>query len=73
MISKKKKRQLEIEDYIQLKNKVTLDELAEKFNVNRITIHRDLSDLEEGGKIRKVISGACCQQVTFRYLQCILQ
>ncbi|MCL5073592.1 MAG: DeoR/GlpR family DNA-binding transcription regulator [Actinobacteria bacterium] len=58
MIPKKKKRQLEIEDYIQLKNKVSLDELAEKFKVNRITIHRDLSDLEEGGKIRKVISGA---------------
>ena len=58
MNMKKIKRQLEIEDYIQLKQKATIIELAERFNVNKITIHRDLTDLEKRGNIKKVISGA---------------
>ena len=55
---KKIKRQLEIENYIQIKEHVLIDDLAERFKVNKITIHRDLTDLEEKGRIKKVLNGA---------------
>lgn len=40
---------------------VLVDELAELFGVSRMTIHRDLDDLEKQGVLRKVRSGATAQ------------
>lgn len=37
---------------------VQVDELAERFQVSRMTIHRDLTDLEQQGVLRKVRNGA---------------
>lgn len=37
---------------------VDLDDLAERFVVSRMTIHRDLDDLEQAGVLRKVRGGA---------------
>lgn len=58
MSRKKIERQLKIEQYIQIKESVTIDELVKEFKVNNITIHRDLTELEKKGSIRKVLSGA---------------
>jgi DeoR/GlpR family transcriptional regulator of sugar metabolism len=40
---------------------VTVDELARTFSVSQMTIHRDLSDLESRGYLRKVRGGATSQ------------
>ncbi|APO79394.1 DeoR family transcriptional regulator protein (plasmid) [Rhizobium etli 8C-3] len=37
---------------------VDLDELADRFAVSKMTIHRDLDDLEQAGVLRKVRGGA---------------
>lgn len=37
---------------------VDLDDLAERFAVSKMTIHRDLDDLEQAGVLRKVRGGA---------------
>jgi len=43
---------------------VDLDELATRFAVSRMTIHRDLDDLEQAGLIRKVRGGATIEAGT---------
>lgn len=40
---------------------VQVDDLAERFQVSRMTIHRDLDDLEQQGVLRKVRNGATAQ------------
>ena len=37
---------------------VDVDDLAERFSVSKMTIHRDLDDLEQAGVLRKVRGGA---------------
>jgi DeoR/GlpR family transcriptional regulator of sugar metabolism len=52
----------------------SVDELSLRFGVSRMTIHRDLDDLEGGGLLRKVRGGASIQsgaqfESDFRYRQ----
>jgi DeoR/GlpR family transcriptional regulator of sugar metabolism len=56
-----KERQTGIADYILATGFVTVDELMEKFNISRMTVHRDLDDLERGQLIQKVRNGASAQ------------
>lgn len=51
-------RQEWITEYILENGSVLVDELVELFGVSRMTIHRDLDDLEQQGILRKVRSGA---------------
>lgn len=43
---------------------VDLDDLADRFAVSRMTIHRDLDDLEQAGLLRKVRGGATIEAGT---------
>lgn len=50
----------------------TVEDLAQRFAVSRMTVHRDLDDLEEAGLLRKVHGGASIESSTqfesdFRY------
>ena len=54
-------RQAWITTYILQNGSVQVDELAERFQVSRMTIHRDLDDLEQQGVLRKVRNGATAQ------------
>lgn len=58
MYKKKLTRIQEIENYILSNKEVSFDELIEKFGVNKTTIHRDITEIEKRGKIKKVLSGA---------------
>ena len=40
---------------------VGVDQLAARFDVSKMTIHRDLDELEESGFLRKVRGGASVQ------------
>lgn len=51
-------RKNEILSHMRLEGKATVDELADHFNVTVQTIRRDLSELEEEGKISRVHGGA---------------
>ena len=55
------KRQSDIADYILSKGFVSVEDLMEKFDVSRMTIHRDLDDLEHAQLIQKVRNGASAQ------------
>ncbi len=50
-----------ISDTILAEGSVLVDELAERFGVSRMTIHRDLDLLERRGVLRKVTNGATAQ------------
>jgi DeoR/GlpR family transcriptional regulator of sugar metabolism len=52
------RRQKLITDYILEKGSLEVDELSEQFQVSRMTIHRDLDELEQHGVLRKVRGGA---------------
>lgn len=54
-------RQAWITAHILHEGSVLVDELAERFQVSRMSIHRDLSDLEQRGVLRKVRGGATAQ------------
>jgi DeoR/GlpR family transcriptional regulator of sugar metabolism len=54
-------RQAWITEYILEQGSVLVDDLAERFQVSRMTIHRDLDDLERQGVLRKIRNGATAQ------------
>jgi DeoR/GlpR family transcriptional regulator of sugar metabolism len=56
-----KERQTNIADFILANGFATVDELMEKFNISRMTVHRDLDDLERSQLIQKVRNGASAQ------------
>lgn len=51
-------RRQRILDYLLKETAAQVDELAERFGVSRMTVHRDLDALSEQGYIRKVHGGA---------------
>jgi DeoR/GlpR family transcriptional regulator of sugar metabolism len=51
-------RRQQIVELLMEAGSVTLEELAQRFNVSKMTIHRDLDDLESAGMLRKVRGGA---------------
>jgi DeoR/GlpR family transcriptional regulator of sugar metabolism len=54
-------RQKWITDTILDKGSVVVDELVEQLKVSRMTIHRDLDELEHMGVLRKITNGATAQ------------
>jgi DeoR/GlpR family transcriptional regulator of sugar metabolism len=54
-------RQALITQTILEQGSVLVDDLVERFSVSRMTIHRDLDDLERQGVLRKVRNGATAQ------------
>jgi DeoR/GlpR family transcriptional regulator of sugar metabolism len=63
-----------IMDLLLAEGSATLDDLSSRFGVSKMTIHRDLDDLEQGGLLRKVRGGASIQssaqfESDFRYRQ----
>jgi DeoR/GlpR family transcriptional regulator of sugar metabolism len=55
---KREERRQAIMDLLVAARAVELDDLAERFAVSKMTIHRDLDDLEQAGLLRKVRGGA---------------
>ena len=51
-------RRQQIVDLLMVQGAVSLDDLASQFGVSKMTIHRDLDDLEDAGLLRKVRGGA---------------
>lgn len=61
---KRDDRQQAIMDLLVAVGEVELDNLADRFAVSRMTIHRDLDDLETAGLLRKIRGGATIQSGT---------
>ncbi len=61
---KRDERRQAIMDLLIEHRAVELDDLSEKFAVSRMTIHRDLDDLEQAGLLRKVRGGATSEPGT---------
>lgn len=61
---KREERRQAIMDLLIENRAVDLDALAERFAVSRMTIHRDLDDLEQAGLLRKVRGGATIEAGT---------
>lgn len=61
---KREERRQAIMDLLVEKRAVELDDLAERFAVSKMTIHRDLDDLEAEGVLRKVRGGATIEAGT---------
>ena len=61
---KRDERQQAIMDLLVLEGDVGLDQLSVHFDVSKMTIHRDLDDLENEGLLRKVRGGATIQSGT---------
>lgn len=55
---KRDERRQMIMDRLIQRRAVDVDDLASRFDVSRMTIHRDLDDLEQAGLLRKVRGGA---------------
>src|SRR6478735_5079397 len=55
---KREERQQLIVNLLVENKTVDLDDLATRFAVSKMTIHRDLDDLEQAGVLRKVRGGA---------------
>jgi DeoR/GlpR family transcriptional regulator of sugar metabolism len=55
---KREPRKQAIMDLLVTARAVDLDDLASRFAVSRMTIHRDLDDLEQAGLLRKIRGGA---------------
>ena len=56
-------RQLEILELLTLKGNVTVEELAEKFAVSKMTIRRDLEKLQENNLLQRTHGGALMNRV----------
>lgn len=61
---KREERRQAIMDLLIAARAVELDDLADRFAVSRMTIHRDLDDLEQAGLLRKVRGGATIESGT---------
>lgn len=61
---KRDDRQQEIIDLLVTDGEVEVDDLAKRFAVSRMTIHRDLDDLEVAGVLRKIRGGATIRSGT---------
>lgn len=61
---KREDRQKAIMDLLVTKGEEEVDRLAEQFAVSKMTIHRDLDDLEGDGLIRKIRGGATIESGT---------
>ncbi len=61
---KRDERRQAIMDLLIAHHAVDLDDLAERFAVSKMTIHRDLDDLEQSGVLRKVRGGATIEAGT---------
>ncbi|QFY64001.1 DeoR/GlpR transcriptional regulator (plasmid) [Rhizobium grahamii] len=55
---KREERQQSIINLLVESKTVDLDDLADRFTVSKMTIHRDLDELEQAGVLRKVRGGA---------------
>ncbi|EPE95100.1 DeoR/GlpR family DNA-binding transcription regulator [Rhizobium grahamii] len=55
---KREERQQSIVNLLVESKTVDLDDLADRFTVSKMTIHRDLDDLEHAGVLRKIRGGA---------------
>ena len=69
---RREERQQLIMDLMVERGAVDLDDLAERYSVSKMTIHRDLDDLEQAGLLRKMRGGATIEAGTqfesdFRY------
>lgn len=61
---KREDRQQAIMDLLVAEGEVELDALADRFSVSRMTIHRDLDELEGAGLLRKIRGGATIESGT---------
>lgn len=61
---KREERRQAIMDLLVENRAVDLDDLAARFAVSKMTIHRDLDDLEQAGLLRKVRGGATIEAGT---------
>ena len=61
---KREPRKQAIMDLLVTARAVDLDDLASRFAVSRMTIHRDLDDLEQAGLLRKIRGGATVEAGT---------
>jgi DeoR/GlpR family transcriptional regulator of sugar metabolism len=61
---KRDERQQAIMDLLVAQGAVDLDDLALRFGVSKMTIHRDLDDLEGAGLLRKIRGGATIESGT---------
>jgi DeoR/GlpR family transcriptional regulator of sugar metabolism len=61
---KRDERRKAIMDLLVTVRAATLDDLADRFAVSRMTIHRDLDDLEQAGVLRKVRGAATIEAGT---------
>lgn len=65
-------RRHEIIELLVVKGTVSVDDMAQRFAVSKMTIHRDLDDLESEGLLRKIRGGATIElsgqfESDFRY------
>ncbi|MFP8965189.1 DeoR/GlpR family DNA-binding transcription regulator [Pokkaliibacter sp. CJK22405] len=61
---KRDERQQAIMDLLVEHGAVDLEELSQRFEVTRMTVHRDLDELEQSGLLRKVRGGATIEAGT---------
>lgn len=61
---KREERRQAIMDLLVQLGAVDLDDLAQRFDVSKMTIHRDLDDLENLGLLRKIRGGATIESGT---------
>ncbi|MGZ3217294.1 DeoR/GlpR family DNA-binding transcription regulator [Paracoccus sp. T5] len=61
---KRDERRQAIMDLLVETRSVDLDDLADRFAVSKMTVHRDLDDLEQAGLLRKVRGGATIEPGT---------